>query len=292
MDSIILNTPAKINWTLDITGTDERGYHLLDMLMQRITLYDTVTVKKQDSGIVLSSSEYWLPCDSRNTAYKSAELFFEFAKISGGCKIHINKRIPSGAGLAGGSADAAAVLVGLNRLYGNIFTVNELEKLALKIGADVPFMLRFGLCRARGIGEELQDIRINKPIDILCVMKYREPASTKQVYGLFDKINSRMHPDTEKFLEALKQNKLDDLKKYGGNVLTESAISIAGGIKENIDKMKKTKAKFVSMTGSGSVVFGVFKDSDSAKEAANEFADCWTYVCRASNCGIRIREEK
>ncbi len=292
MNSITLNTPAKINWTLDITGTDERGYHLLDMLMQRITLYDTVTIRKQEQGINLNSNEYWLPRDSKNVAYKSAELFFEKTGISGGCDIYINKRIPSGAGLAGGSADAAAVFVGLNRLYGNKLTVRELEKLALNIGADVPFMLRFGLCRAKGIGEELQDINMGKPIDILCVMKYREPASTKQVYGIFDQIGSSCHPNTDEFLNVLKAHKLDELKNYGGNVLTESAVSIAGGIQENIDTMKKTDAKFVSMTGSGSVVFGVFENSKSATEAAEKFPGCWTYVCRASNCGIRIREEK
>ncbi len=289
MDSVIVSTPAKINWTLDILSVDERGYHILDMLMQRITLFDSVTITKAEE-ISLSSNQRWLPCDERNTAFKSALLFFEAAGIKSGSKIYIKKNIPSGAGLAGGSADAAAVLKGLNALYKFPLSEEELATVALKIGADVPFMLKSGLYRAGGIGEKLEKLSMSKPYPLLLVMYSRQSASTKRVYGLYDEIGSNQKPRTDDFIEALKTGDYEKMRFSGGNVLTESAISIAPDIEDNLQRLDDAGALFTSMTGSGSVCFGVFKTIDDAAQAERLFSDRWHYVCHASSCGIRIKE--
>lgn len=291
MNSISILAPAKINWTLDILSVDERNYHLLDMLMQRITLYDSVKIKKQPSGINLKTSLKWLPCDERNTAYLAAKLFFEKAGIEEGCEIFIKKAIPSGAGLAGGSADAAAVLKGLNVLYDNPLNQHELSDLALKIGADVPFMLRSGLYRAQGIGEQLSKLPLAPEIPLLLVMSKRESASTKKVYSAFDEIGTTVRPQTHEFIKALQNKDFENMCAFGGNVLTESANTIAPSIFKNIERLKNTSARFVSMTGSGSVVFGAFENPEEAKKARQDFNDCWTCVCFSTPWGIRIKED-
>lgn len=291
MEGVNILAPAKINWTLDILSVDERGYHLLDMLMQRITLYDTVSIKKKSDGITLKTSLKWLPVDQRNTAYLSAKLFFEEAKINGGCEIYIKKAIPSGAGLAGGSADAAAVLKGLNTLYDNPLNQKELSSLALKIGADVPFMLRSGLYRAKGIGEILTKLPDAPEIPLLLVMTKRDSASTKKVYSAYDTIGTTVKPQTDNFICALQSKDFEKMNEFGGNVLTESAISIAPSISKNVARLKNTSAQFVSMTGSGSVVFGTFNTVEEARQARKEFSDCWTCVCKTTPWGIRFKEE-
>ena len=292
MNSVIVSTPAKINWTLDILSVDERGYHILDMLMQRITLFDTVTVTKKEENISLSSSQFWLPTDEKNTAYKSAMKFFEKTGIKGGCEIYIKKNIPSGAGLAGGSADAAAVFKGLNALYNYPLSEDELASLAVSVGADVPFMLKSGLYRAGGIGEKLEKLTSDKPMPLLLVMNKRQSASTKKVYGLYDEIGSKQKPDTEGFIDALKNRDYEKMRLCGGNVLTERAIEIAPAMEENLERLKKHNAEFVSMTGSGSVTFGVYKTIEDAVKAEKLFSDCWHFTCQASSCGIRIKENK
>ncbi len=291
VDSVIVSAPAKINWVLDITGLDEKNYHLLDMLMQRITLYDAVTVKKCDSGIQLSSSVRYIPTDERNTAYKAAKLFFEYSEISGGTSICIKKNIPSGAGLAGGSADAAAVLLGLNKLYGNSLSETELETLALKIGADVPFMLKSGLYRAKGIGEKLEKLPVKHKIPLLCVMKNNDPASTKAVYSLFDSIGTHRRPDVDGFINALDTFDTEKMCACGGNVLEDAACTVAKGISENIRKMNAVGARYTAMTGSGSAVFGVFDTIEAAKSAERNFSG-WHCSCYASDAGTLVRELK
>ncbi len=290
MDSVVVYAPGKINWTLDILSLDENNYHILDMLMHRITLCDKVTVKKTKEGITLSSNNRRMPTDSKNTAYKSAELFFEETGINGGCEIFIKKSIPSGAGLAGGSADAAAVFKGLNTLYGNPLDYDKLNALALKVGADVPFMLRSGLYRAGGIGEKLKKIHSAPVIPILLVMNTQQSAPTKRVYGIYDEIGSSQKPDTDNFLKALLRKDTEKMKLYGGNVLTDSAVSIAPDIKILIERLYLAGASFATMTGSGSAVFGVFDSVEEAYEKRQLFSDVWSCVCTSSSYGTRIKE--
>jgi 4-diphosphocytidyl-2-C-methyl-D-erythritol kinase len=291
MDSVLVLAPAKINWTLDILSIDERGYHLLDMLMQRISLYDTVTIKKGVQGINLKTSLKWLPVDERNTAFISARLFYEATNIDDGCEIYIKKVIPSGAGLAGGSADAAAVLKGLNKLYDNPLSEDELAQIALKIGADVPFMLRGGLYRAQGIGEKLTKLPNANQMPLLLIMTKRESASTKRVYGAFDQVGTDQKPQTDKFIEALYKSDFENMRAFGGNVLSKAANTVAPSINDNIERLKSSGAEFVSMTGSGSVVFGVFKSIEEVNEKRKEFSDCWSCICQSIPTGIRFKED-
>ncbi len=290
MNSVTVFAPAKINWTLDILGTDERGYHILDMLMQRITLCDGVAIKKAKEGIRLSSNKGELACDESNTAFKAARLFFDKTKIHAGCEIFIEKKIPSGAGLAGGSADGAAVLRGLNVLFSEPLKEEELEALALKIGADVPFMLKDGLYRAKGIGEQLTKIPIEKAYALLLVMDENQPAETRAVYKEFDKTGTDASPKTDAFITALKNGEVEKFASLGGNALTKSACKIAPNIKKNIENLKNTDAQFVSMTGSGSVVFGVYETLAQAKQAEKQVGSCWHCVCETTAQGLKIKE--
>ena len=290
MDSVYVSSPAKINWTLDILSVDDRGYHILDMLMHRITLFDTVTVTKTAEGISLKTSLPWLPTDEKNTAFKSAKLFYEATGIPEGCQIFVKKNIPSGAGLAGGSADAAAVFTGLNTLYGKPLSEEELSMLALKVGADVPFMLKSGLYRAGGIGEKLEKLETPKAVPLLLVMNKRQSASTKKVYGLYDELGSSQKPDTDGFINALRTLDHNEMRRCGGNVLTEAASVIAPDIKDNLSRLNEAGALFSSMTGSGSVCYGVYKTVEDAVSAQRLFKDRWHYVCQATGCGIRVKE--
>ena len=286
----MVSAAAKINWTLDILSVDERGYHNLDMLMQRISLYDTIYINKEEGGIKLSSSLRWLPCDEKNTAYKSARLFYEKIEKAPECNIYIKKSIPSGAGLAGGSADSAAVLKGLNYMYGNPLKNEELDELALQVGADVPFMLRNGLYRAKGIGEKLERVSLERNYPLLLVMNKYQPASTKRVYGLYDEIGSTASPDTDGFIKALRSGNMNMMRSCGGNVLTESAVRIAPDILKNIEGLKEVGAQYAAMTGSGSVAFGVFKTREQAEEAKRRFGNMWCFSCVSFAGGIKIKE--
>ncbi len=157
MNSIILKGRAKINLTLDVVGKRANGYHDLEMIMQTVNLYDTIFIRKTKTpGIRLRSNYSWLPTNSKNISYRAAEVFFKEAGIEDyGVSIEITKRIPVAAGLAGGSTDAAATLIGLNKLYGTFYKQEKLMELGLKLGADVPFCIVRGTMLAEGIGEEL-----------------------------------------------------------------------------------------------------------------------------------------
>ena len=289
MKALMVSAPAKINWTLDITGTDDRGYHLLDMLMQRISLYDVVTVSRAPT-LTLTSSERWLATDERNTAYKAAKLFLEAADLHEGAALSLRKNIPSGAGLAGGSADAAAALFGLNRLFGGIFSPQELDALALKVGSDVPFMLRDHPCRVSGTGEKTEDLGVLKPQSLLLVMNRRQPAPTKLVYKRFDEVGSAQKPDTDAFLACLRAGDAAGLAGVHGNALTEAAITVAPDIGDNLNRLKDSGALCAAMTGSGSVCFGVYPNGTEAAKAGRLFSDRWHFCCETINYGLRARE--
>lgn len=291
MEKINITVPAKINLTLDVTGTDSRGYHILDMLMHRISLCDEISICKNSTGTVnLSLSVPYIPCDGRNTAYKAAVLFFEETALPCGCDIFIKKNIPSGAGLAGGSADGAGVLKGLNTLYGNPLSDEKLASLALKIGSDVPFMLKSGLCRVKGTGEIIEELPPTDNLCLLLAMPKYAPASTQKVYKTYDGLGSSVHPDTEKFLSSLYTKNYESLTLSGGNALTESTVSIVPKVGKLLYKMKSMHPLYTLMTGSGSVVYGVFDSIKSAKKAEKSFWCCWHRICTTVNSGIKISE--
>ncbi|MBR3289908.1 MAG: 4-(cytidine 5'-diphospho)-2-C-methyl-D-erythritol kinase, partial [Clostridia bacterium] len=210
MNALTLNAPAKINLTLDILGTRADGYHELRTVMQTVDLADTVTVERtEDEGITLSLSDPALPCDRRNTAYAAAEVFFAALQKRGGqpfgVRIHVTKIIPQQAGMAGGSADAAAVLRGLNTLAGHPFSPDDLCALGAQVGADVPFCVRGGAALATGIGERLSPVPSLPDNLFIVVCKPPVGVSTGAAYAAVDAALAAVTPSDEAGLLAALQ---------------------------------------------------------------------------------------
>lgn len=273
------DAPAKINLTLDITGRRPDGYHLLRSVMQTVDLCDTVTLIPGGEGIRLTVSDETLPSDERNTAWKAAALFYEAAELEPAVDILIEKRIPQQAGMAGGSADAAAVLRGLNRLYDRPLTDSVLLMLAEKIGADVPFCLLGGTMLAEGIGEELTALPDLPPVWIT-VVKPAVGVSTAAAYAAVDSAAIPLHTEKEAaLLAALREG---DVSRVAGNVFNvfEDALALP-----EVGEVKAALAAFeplgCQMTGSGSAVFALFESESRATEAAAALETLGeTFVCR------------
>lgn len=259
-----LKAYAKINLTLDLTGILPNKYHGIFTLMQSVGLFDPVTVKTGEKGIKLRCSERYIPCDDRNTAYKAARLFYEKAGIEPECDINIKKVIPSGAGLAGGSADAAAVLKALGIIYPDALSHREILETALEVGADVPFCYVGGTRLCQNIGEIMTGL---PPLhsDVLIVKPY-ERVSTKDAYQRFDSSSDISHPDNNSFLFYAAKGDYREAVKYAGNMFEMlSDVEIGRTIKET---MYDCGAWFSSMSGSGSAYFGLFDSRDDMKKCA------------------------
>ncbi len=271
MNSIILKGRAKINLTLDVVGKRENGYHDLEMIMQTVNLYDTIYIRKTKvPGVRLKSNYSWLPTNEKNIAYRAAELFFEESGIHGGVAIEITKRIPVAAGLAGGSTDAAATLVGLNRLYETGYSKEKLMEMGLKLGADVPFCIARGTMLAEGIGEVLTPL---EPMPTTYVVLVKPPfsASTAVVYKSLDINNIKRHPETQKVIEALKNGDVKEIASNMSNVLEEVTIPMHPEIDKIKEGFVKHGAMGTMMSGSGTTVFGLFENEEAAKRASRYF---------------------
>lgn len=268
---------AKINLTLDVTGRREDGYHTVEMVMQSIALHDTVRVttihgEKKPRGIVLSCSLPFLPTDERNLAYRAAELFYkETGALLETCEIHIEKRIPVAAGLAGGSTDAAAVLRALNALHTAGLTDDELCEMGLKLGADVPFCLRGGTMLAQGIGEELS-LLPDMPHCwvVLCKPPFAVP--TKEVYQEIDSVPLTQRPDTDGMIKALESCDYKGVCDRLMNVMETVTATKRHQIGEIRAVLRENGADATLMSGSGPTVYGLFSDRNTADAAATVLA--------------------
>ena len=253
---------AKINLTLDIVGKREDGYHLVDMIMQTVSLYDTVRVTKTDSGIRVLSSDNTLG-GQEDITYKAAKLFFEKTGIIGGVEIKVDKDIPVAAGLGGGSTDAAAVLLLLNRLYENPLDIKTLEEIAIKLGADVPFFLYGGTIAVSGIGEIFEKLP-DMPKCHLVIAKKGVKPSTKEMYEVIDNTDvSSFRPNNIAAKKAIENANLNILCENINNV-----FSAAWETDEIALIMKECGALAVSLSGSGPSYFGIFDNENHAKTAA------------------------
>lgn len=267
---MIYYAPAKINLSLDVIKKRDDGYHELKMIMQTVSLYDEIDIRK-DEKISLDSNKKNIPLDQKNLAWKAADLFFKYTKISGGCKIYIKKIIPDGAGLGGGSSDAAQVLIALNEIYGTNLTDEELQSIGLQIGADVPFFILKGTCLAEGIGEKLTVIENNTHPYVL-IYKPEFSISTKWVYENLNIENKNCFD-----INIIKDSLInDDRKKLCGNMYNALEKVVA----EKYSEIKTIKSKLINlgsqaslMTGSGSAVFGLFYDENRAKHAYKSMSD-------------------
>ncbi len=271
MNSITVKAYAKINLALDVIKKRPDGYHDVSMIMQTVSLHDTISIKKTKfQSIALRSNLYYLPTDQRNLVYKAVELFRENYHFRSGLSIFINKRIPVAAGLAGGSSDAAATLKGLNRLFQTNLSLEELMKLGLKLGADVPYCLLMGTALSEGIGEILSPLAPMPDCSILLV-KPDFNVSTRHVYENLHLDEEIKHPDVLAMLNCLKEKNIYKLASLMDNILESVTVKdhpIIGEIKE---KMKDKEALAALMSGSGPTVFGIFDNHYKAEKAFRYF---------------------
>ena len=278
MDTIVLKARGKINLTLDVVGKRDNGYHDLRMIMQTINLYDTITVKKTKTpGIRINNNLAWLPKDDRNITYKAAEKFLKEANITSGVYIDIFKRIPVAAGLAGGSSDAAAVLVGINKLFETHFSKKKLMEMGLEIGADVPFCILRGTVLAEGIGEILTPLPSLPSMHIL-LAKPNISVSTASVYKALKVDEITKHPKTDEYVEAIKARDIQFITNNMDNVLEDVTIKMHPQIEQIKQDMIEYGALGSMMSGSGPTVFGIFPSRYKAAVAAEYFKN---------QCGLR-----
>lgn len=271
MQKLKIKCPAKLNLSLDVLKKREDGYHELEMLMQTVDVCDFINISVSDGdGINLSCDNAEVPLNEKNTAYKAAELFYKKLKKTKKVDIEIEKNIPQGAGMAGGSADAAGVLKGLNILEGEPFSKKELLCLALKIGADVPFCVSGGAMLCKGVGEKMTAVEPMKNVYAL-ILKPEVSVSTPWAYKALDDEETWIHPKTEALIKALEEKKYSDFGIYGGNTLEEPVFKAYPLIKELKEGLKERGAVYSLMTGSGAAVYGIFEDKSAAEIAAKEF---------------------
>ncbi len=269
MNYINLKSRAKINLTLDVTGIRDDGYHELKMIMQTVELYDRVYIKKIDKPYVkLKSNLEWLPTDNRNLAFRAADIIRSMYGIESGVFIELNKSIPVAAGLAGGSSDCASVLYGMNILFGLKINRQDMAKIALKLGSDVPYCLMRGTALAEGRGEILT--RLNPcPQAWIVLAKPMTSLSTPAVYKALDSIDIDYHPDTEAVINAINAGDIYAVADGLSNVLEAASIPMCPMIGEIKTELIKNGALGALMSGSGPTVFGIFDSKKKAAIAAN-----------------------
>lgn len=257
---------AKINIALDAVGKRDDGYHLLRMIMQTVDLYDEIEVRKGiTNNIEITCNKSYVPSDERNLAYKAAKLFMNEFNITDGVNIHINKNIPVSAGMAGGSTDAAMVLTLMNEVFGIKADSEELKRIGLKIGADVPYCIDGGTVLCEGIGERLTPLKKfdNK---ILVIVKPNFGVSTKEVYKNLDLKKIYKHVDIEGLINAIELDNLQYVCNNMKNVLENVTLRKHKVLKDIKSSMLSNGALGSMMSGSGPTVFGFFDDMLTAQQ--------------------------
>lgn len=286
---VTVDAPAKINLTLDILGKRHDNYHFVKMIMQSVNLFDNVTVCKEDNeNIEISCTNENVPCDERNTAYKAVQKFFEHTGIKNtGISIKIKKSIPVEAGLAGGSTDAAAVLVALNELFETELKKDELATIGAEVGADVPFCLYGGTMTAEGIGTILTPLP-DMPSCYIVLVKPNISVSTKLAYEKADSSEFIENKNTEKVISGICDSNVPYIAKYLFNKFEE--ILDIDSVNDIREIFAQCGALGSCMSGSGPTVFGIFQDKSTAegciKVLEGEYDD--VFLCRPIEYGCKI----
>ena len=264
---LTFSAPAKINLTLFLTGLREDGYHLLESVMQTLSLSDTLIFEKIPSGILLSCTKESLPCDEKNLCYRAAKMYLNEAGNPGGVKIHLIKCIPDGAGLGGGSSDAASVLKAMKTLYPADI---DLLPLAAKLGADVPFFLTGGTSLCSGVGEKIKPLSFPAKNSLFCVVaKPEKGLSTPLVYSLYDQSKKPFSsPMKTKELALFEEKDPKKIFPLLQNDLELVAMTCLPEVANYKDALLSLGADAAQMSGSGSSVFGLFTDERKARECA------------------------
>lgn len=263
---------AKINLGLDVVRRLPNGYHEVHMIMQTVGICDVLTFRKAASGIQLMVDNEELPTDGNNLICKAAKLLLESAGIEGGVRITLEKHIPIAAGMAGGSTDAAAALLGINELYEIGYDVDKLKELGVKIGADVPYCIQGGTALAEGIGEVLSALP-KPPACHLVIAKPDINVSTKFVYENLRANELESHPDIDGMIEGLEKGDLKAITDRLANVLETVTVPAYPIIDEIKQSMLDAGAEGALMSGSGPTVFGIFTELEKAKQAAKRIED-------------------
>ena len=270
MDEIKLKALAKINLGLDVVRRREDGYHEVRMVMQTIHLYDQLLIQKSETpGIQIQSNLSFLPVNENNLVYKAGKLLMDEFDIHTGVSVELNKHIPVAAGMAGGSTDAAAMLYGMNQLFGLKLKRKDLMERGVQIGADVPYCIMRGTALAEGIGEKLSSL----PPMVKCPVLIAKPAvsvSTKFVYQNLKLNEQTPHPDIDALITDIRNSDLDNICADMGNVLETVTIPNYPVIAQIKEQMLKSGAKASMMSGSGPTVFGLFGDEETAQRARAE----------------------
>ncbi|MBR7078251.1 MAG: 4-(cytidine 5'-diphospho)-2-C-methyl-D-erythritol kinase [Clostridia bacterium] len=319
MNLVSINANAKVNFSIDVLGFAENGYHLVDMIMQTICVYDRIILytpeaipelredivsdimtakRKHDErievlkargvpirlpdpsdNIIFTCTNHRLPVDQKNLAYRAALLMKEIAGYKGKLGIHIRKNIPVGGGLGGGSADAAATLVGLNRLFGTELSTEKLMELGATLGSDVPFLVMGGTALATDTGTTL------KPLPSLTngYMLVVNPdifLSTEKVYTKLDqmRLSPESHPDTQFLIEALRKNDVYSFAPNMKNVLERPAFELEPQIMMVKKRVQATNPLGVLMSGSGSTIFAIYDTREECHKAYRLFRGAQLFV--------------
>lgn len=272
-----LRAYAKINISLDVLDRRDDGYHIVKMIMQSVDLYDEINVDKCERGIHIYCNKPFIPTDEKNIANKAAKLFLEEFNINSGININIKKNIPIAAGMAGGSTDAAAVLKAMREIFNVKASDEELMKIGVKVGADVPYCIVGGTALCEGIGEILTPIKSFKD-KILVVIKPNFGVSTKEVYNSLDLTKIIKHVETEKIIEAIENDNLDRVCSNMKNILENVTLNKYKVLKSIKKDLSKLGAKGALMSGSGPTIFAFFEDMLKAQRAFEEFRDKYKEV--------------
>ncbi len=278
---------AKINLALDVTGKREDGYHLVKMVMQTLDLCDTLTFENGEpgSGIVLVTDDETLNSEqadgNENLIVKAARVLLKEAGTDADVNINLSKKIPIAAGMAGGSSDAAATFRGLNKLLGLKFSNDELKKMAVSVGADVPFCIEGGIQLAEGIGDVLTVLKPLGKVSVL-ICKPDISVATKTVYKEYDSRTNVEHPDVDAMVKAINAGDLNDVFDNMGNVLETVTAAQYPVITDIEASMLANGAMYAYMTGSGPTVFGIFSGVQECKAALEKlrlkYSDCSIYA--------------
>lgn len=267
MDNISLKALAKINLGLDVVRRRDDGYHEVRMIMQTINLFDRLEIKKiKESAIKIHTNLFFLPVNENNLVYKAAKLLIDEFGIQEGVSVGLTKKIPVAAGMAGGSTDAAAMLFGMNRLFGLGLSKKQLMERGVKIGADVPYCIMRGTALAEGIGDKLSPL----PAMVKCPVLIAKPqisVSTKFVYQNLKLDDKTVHPDIDRLIEDIRNKDLKAVSDHMGNVLESVTIPNYPVISQIKEQMMDSGAVGSMMSGSGPTVFGLFDDSRTAQLA-------------------------
>lgn len=282
---------AKVNWALSVLGKREDGYHELDMVMQSVTLCDTLSIQPADS-LLLRVRGAPVPASEKNLVLRAAKALQTFCGVSYGAEFLLKKRIPIGGGLGGGSADAAATLLGLNMLWDLRLNEKELMQLALSCGADVPFCLHGGAARVGGIGEKLQPFSSAHTHPLVIVQPCRG-LSTPSVFSAFDALqHPPSNPDCGQVVRALAHGDAKALATSMGNVLEAAAVPARPEISACAQALEHFGALSAQMTGSGSAVIALFADAAAAESARTRCARIWPHAFTAftTTAGVLLCE--